>query len=857
MLFDEKGPKGTLHLTTMNGLDRESIFDFFRQHPQRPWHVQDIQKRLNIDDRAALNRLLGELTEEGRLIRTRRRTYGLPQEMNLFLGRLQVTSGGYGFVISDDEGEKDLFIPGDKLNGAWDGDRVVARPNTSEDNDGRISGEILRIIERKNNHLVGTLEYSRGYAILRPDSHRIKERILLTPDSVGKLEGGSRIVVRMIWPEESGEGEPFGEVEEYLGAEDSPEVETRAVIVKYGLKDEFDPKTLAEAAAVPLTITGEMMAGRTDYRQVNTFTIDGEDAKDFDDAISIERLDKGATGKIRVGVHIADVSYYVAEGTSLDDEALERATSVYLPGQVLPMLPEELSNGICSLIEGESRLALSVFIDMTREGKVSGVRFKETVVRSDARLTYEQVQEFVDGGRLPVGKRKLERDIKLLVGVTQKLREERLGAGALDFQFTEAKVDVDEDGELVLTPIRPNQARQLIEELMLLANRLVAKELDSKDIPALYRVHEDPSDEKIDALQKALAKLGYTLDLTKTEPGDLQEILRQASGKPEAQLVSTLLLRSLKQARYSADNLGHFGLAFENYLHFTSPIRRYPDLVVHRVVRALLQHRLSPTLKERMKSDFPKLAEHTSQMERLAEEAERDLTRYYHATWAKGHIGEKFNGVISGVTNFGIFVALPNGIEGLVHVSNLDDDYYVYIEDSLMLLGKHSRKKFRMGDRLDVRIFQANPTARQIDLIPASMEMPEVEAEDRTKRSKPPKNLKGPGREQPQAPARAGSSNGKDEAAAERAEAAEPAEDTKQAPKRGGRRGKRGKETQREQKPAPTRESRAQEKPAPKEAADRTGKAQVSEKPAKPKDVRNDEQPRRRRRRRRLVFGDS
>ena len=423
---------------------------------------------------------------------------------------------------------------------------------------------------------------------------------------------------------------------------------------------------------------------------------------------------------------------------------MERATSVYLPGRVLPMLPEELSNGICSLEEGKARLALSVFVDITRDGEVKGFKFKETVIQSDARLTYEQVQEFSDGGRLPQGKRKLERDVKVLLNLTQQLRKARIGAGALDFHFTEAKVDVDDEGTLHVTPIRSDTARQLIEELMLLANRIVAQELTRRDVPALFRIHEDPSSEKIAALQKALGKLGYTLDLEHTGPQDLQAILRQAAGKPEAQLVSTLLLRSLKQAKYSSEDLGHFGLAFSSYLHFTSPIRRYPDLVVHRVVRGMLQHRLSPTLKERMRTDFPVLAEHIRVRERVAEDAERDLTRYFHARWAKDEVGTAYTGTIVGVTNFGVFLELPNGVEGLMHVSHLMDDYYLYLEDSLMLMGKHTRKTYRLGDRVEVRILAANPTQRQIDLIPADMEMPDVEPEERVVVTSPPKVLKSP-----------------------------------------------------------------------------------------------------------------
>jgi ribonuclease R len=723
----------------MAELEREAIYNFFKEHPEKPWHVQDVQKQLKVEDRAWLSRELAALASAGKLIRTRRRTYGLPQEMNLIVGRLQVTAGGYGFVIPEEgERDRDLFVPADELAGAWDGDRVVARPNPLKREGDRLSGTVVRILARKHDTVVGTLEYARGYAILRPDSPRLKGRILLTPESVGELEAGSRVVARMAWPETSGERDPFGEVVEYLGEGDDPEIETRAVMIKFGLKGEFEPETLAEAGAVPPAVTAEMMEGRTDLRAVPTLTIDGEDAKDFDDALSLERLKgEGRSGLLRVGVHIADVSYYVAEGTSLDAEARERATSVYLPGRTLPMLPEELSNGICSLVEGEARLCLSALIDITREGDVKGVRFKETVIKSDARLTYEQVQAFAEGGRLPAGKRKLERDVKVLLQLAQALRERRLGEGALDFDFTEAKVDVDDSGALHLLPIRSNQARQLIEEMMLLANRLVARELSERDIPALYRVHEDPSEAKIQDLQKALGKLGYTLDLEHAGPSDLQTILKQAAGKPEAQLVNTLLLRSLKQARYSAENLGHFGLAFENYLHFTSPIRRYPDLVVHRVLRASLQHRLSPTLKERMRTDFPALAEHASQRERVAEEAERDLSRYFHARWAKEHRGEEFAGFITGVTNFGVFVGLPNGVEGLIHVSNLDDDYYVFIEEAMMLAGKHSRRRFRLGDPLKVRILDANPTLRQIDLLPHYLPLPALEAEPQKSQERP------------------------------------------------------------------------------------------------------------------------
>ena len=732
----------------MSTVDREHVLEFFRHHPERPWHLQDVQQRLELEDRAALRATLGELVDAGELVRTRRRSYGLPKHMNLLSGRLQVTSGGYGFVIPDDRSVRDLFVPSDKLAGAWDGDRVMARPDPVSSENGKPAGEVVRVVARGHDRVVGTLEYARGYAILRPDSVRLRERVLLTPDSVGKLAAGTRIVGHMVWPESSGEKEPFAEVDEVLGQADDPAVETRAVIVKYRLEDGFEPEALAEAAAFGDQVPAAALEGRRDHRAVPTFTIDGADAKDFDDALSVERGGgRGKSQRYRIGVHIADVSHYVAEGSALDAAAQARATSVYLPGRVLPMLPEALSNGLCSLVEGEDRLALSCFVEIDREGKVHGVRFAETVVRSDARLTYDQVQAFAEGGRLPDGKRKLERDVKVLLDLAEVLRAQRMGAGALDFDFTEAKVDVDDHGDLHLTPVRSNAARRLVEEMMLLANRLVAKDLHDAGVPTLYRVHEDPSDEKVRTLQKALQRLGYEVDLNDPSPAALQRVLVEAAGKPEQQMISVLLLRSLKQARYAADNLGHFGLAFAHYLHFTSPIRRYPDLVVHRVLRARLRKKLDKAMKERWVDAFPPLAEHVSERERTAEEAERDLSKYFHAVWARDHVGERFSGTVAGVTNFGVFVALSNGIEGLMHVSQLDDDYYVFLEDSLMLMGKHTRKRYRMGDRVEVRILYANPVNRQIDLLPGDAEMPEVAPDAEVAaglRAPQPKNLKTP-----------------------------------------------------------------------------------------------------------------
>ncbi len=821
-------------------LDRKTVLDFFAANPERPWHEQDIGRKLNLDDRSELRTLLNDLTEEGALIRTRRRTYGMPEEMNLLIGRLQVTSGGNGFVILD-EGGDDLFVPSDSLYGGWDGDRVMARPNAERGDGNRQAAEIVRVLERKHRRVVGTLEYSQGYAILRPDSARLGHRILLEPDSVGELEAGSRLVASLVWPEESGEKDPFGTVEEYLGEGDDPEIETRAVIIKFGLHQEFGEDARKEAAAIPEQVTEAETKGRLDLRKLTTFTIDGADARDFDDAISVERLrGKDQTGRFRVGIHIADVSHYVQEGSALDREATERATSVYLPNMVLPMLPEELSNGICSLVEGQDRLALSVLVDLDRKGKVHAVSFKSTAIRSDARLTYDEVQEFSDGGRMPMGRRKLERDLRLLLDVTQLLRKERFADGALDFDLPEARVELGEDGELEVKPIRSNQARQLVEELMLLANRQVAAEFGKRRIPGLFRVHEDPSEDRLETLVRAAGRLGYVLDQDNITPTELQKLLSSAAGKPEAPLINMLVLRSLKQARYSAEDLGHFGLGFENYLHFTSPIRRYPDLVVHRVMRSMLLQRPKKGEKARLEAELPALGEHTSERERAAEDAERDLTRYFHAKWAQGHVGEIFSATVVGVTNFGMFLSLPNGVEGLLHVSNLEDDYYMYFEDSLMLMGKHTRRKFRFGDRVEVRILNSSPANRQIDLIPAAMDMPDADSSEETEEAeqqqRPARRGKKPQQPTDRQPAakQAGGRQGKKQEAPAAAAKAEPRPEPKADPA-----GAAG------DKPEQRKKSRQRRKTAAEPAKEAARSKDTPSAPAK-SPVR---------RRRRLVFG--
>jgi ribonuclease R len=716
---------------------KESLYQFFTEHPERPFHVQDLERALTADKRE-LRTLLSELVEEGRLVRTRRRTYGLPAEMNLVVGVFEGHSGGYAFVVPDGEEADDLYIPAGSTGGAWDGDRVVARrENGSRD---RPRGVVIRILERRRRRVVGTVETGPGYALLRPDDTRLAQRVLLTPESVRGLEPGARAVAALHYPEETGEAEVFAEITEVLGSGDDPEVETRATLAKFALRGEFDPAALAEAESIPAEIDPAWLGGRADLRGEITFTIDGADAKDFDDALSLSEIG----GSIVLGVHIADVSHYVTEGSALDREAGLRGTSAYLPNRVLPMLPERLSNGVCSLVPGGDRLTFSAFLELTKEGEIKGARFVPSVIRSVARFTYDEVQAFADTSRrseLGAGvPAEVAAVVQRLLDLTARMRDRRARQGALNFDFREAKVEVGPDGEIEVRTVQHNDARSLVEECMLAANRAVAERLDRAGVPALYRVHEDPAQSKVDNLTRVLGRYGYALRGGKVTPKTLQEILAASVGRPEQHVIHTILLRTLRLARYSTENAGHFGLAFADYTHFTSPIRRYPDLVVHRVLKALEASKVDEQTRSQWVTQLPKVAEHASERERAAEEAERDLTKYFQARWLQRHIGEVFTGHVTGVLSFGIFVALDNGAEGLVHVSNLSDDYYIFIEDALMLKGKHTGRSIRLGDRVKVKALAADPVARQLDFVLEAKvtEQPPEERVSRRRRRRAP-----------------------------------------------------------------------------------------------------------------------
>lgn len=678
----------------------ETLLAFFKR-TGRPHRLEEVFRRLGIP-KAEAKAYLKALVRKG-LLEKKGSLYYLPNRVQ---GPIQIHRDGYGFVRLP---EKDLFIPPGYTGDAWPGDVVEARV-MPPGRDGRPWGVVERVLQRARERLVGALDFRKGYAVLIPDEPGLPE-LKLHPEGLHGLKRGSRIVVQVHYGKR-----PYGEFLEYLGEGDSPETETEAVIAKYGLRAEFPEEVLKEAEAIPLEIPEGELLRREDFRGLRVFTIDGVDAKDFDDAIHLEVL----PGGYRIGVHIADVSHYVKEGSPLDQEAFLRGTSVYLPGRVLPMLPERLSNGVCSLVPGEDRLVLSVLFHLDKDLKVKRVRFAEGVVRSVARLTYTEVEAFAEGFGLPEEHAFLAEDLTHFLHLTQRLRKRRLEEGALDFSFPEVKVEVGEGGELHLIPQQEPKARSLIEELMLLANRAVAEHLVKKGLPGLFRVHEEPLEEAYARLRTALQRLGYTLP-EEVDGKALQRVLLEAKGRPEEAVVANLVLRSLRLARYAAENLGHFGLAMAHYLHFTSPIRRYPDLVVHRVLKALLRRTLTPAKRARWLEAFPAIAEHASEMERKAEAAERELTKYYMAKWAELHLGERFPGRVTGVAPFGAFVSLPNGVEGLVRLEALGP--FTYSEEALVLLGPKGQR-IRLGDEMEVVIAAANPRLRQIDLLPYREETP-------------------------------------------------------------------------------------------------------------------------------------
>jgi len=700
-------------------IKKENILEFMRETLYKPMSIKELEEVFEVSDSGSFKefvKLMNQLEENGDIIRTRTNLYGLPEKMNLIKGKLQAHPKGFGFVIQEEKGEPDIYIHATDMNGAMNGDQVLAR--VSKNSSGpRLEGEIIRILKRGNDKVVGTFTEGEFYGFVIPDDKRMTQDIFIPKAKMAGAVEGHKVVVKITkFPE--GRMNPEGEVIEILGHKNDPGVDILSIIRKYALPEAFPDEVLQEAELVPDEPTEEEMKNRRDLRNKKMVTIDGEDAKDLDDAVSIERLENG---NYLLGVHIADVSYYVREGTNLDREAYGRGTSVYLVDRVIPMIPHRLSNGICSLNPKENRLTMSCEMEITSRGEVVKHDIFASVIRTNERMTYTNVRRILEEEPPELMERyqDLIEDFQMMRDLAMTLRKRRMSKGAIDFDFDEAKIIVDEEGKP--TEIRKRErsvAEQMIEEFMLIANETVAEHFYWLRVPFLYRIHEDPDPEKLFAFSEFITNFGYVVKGigNNIHPRALQSLLEEIKDTPEETIISTVMLRSMKQARYDAEPLGHFGLSVDYYSHFTSPIRRYPDLQIHRIIREVLNNgKLSPERHALLQGLMPIVAEHSSERERTAVDAERDTEQLKKAEFMLDKIGEEFEGMVSSVTSFGMFVELDNLVEGLIHVSYLTDDYYYFHDKHYALIGERTGKIYRIGDQVNVRVSNVNMDDHTID----------------------------------------------------------------------------------------------------------------------------------------------
>ncbi|HZR45503.1 MAG TPA: ribonuclease R [Candidatus Manganitrophaceae bacterium] len=700
----------------MPPIEKEAILQLLQKKADHPLLLKELMHRLNVskESRNEVKKLLRKMIQEGEIIRIRSNRYGLPEEMNLVVGRLKGHRDGYGFVIPETEGEPDIYIGAKSMNEAMHGDRVIARIERSK-GDGRQEGRIIRILERAHTRIVGRFEKGKDFGFVVSSDKRIVQDLYTTFENSLSAETGDVVVAQIItYPTKS--RNPEGKVVKVLGRHDDPRIDTQMVIESYGLTREFPAETLAEAAKASETVTSAMRRGRKDLRALPTVTIDGERARDFDDAISIEKTKKG----YRLWVHIADVGHYVPEGSALDREAFRRATSVYFPDAVLPMFPEKLSNGICSLNPNEDRLTMTAEMEFDAEGNRLKYDLYESVIQSDERMTYTAVRQILVDKEPSVMERyeALLPQFEWMRELAMILRRNRFNRGSLDFDLPEPAIILSLTGETIdILREERNVAHQIIEEFMLSANETVAHHMTALELPFLYRIHDPPSPTRILEFHELVKSFGLAFRKTETiHAKALSEILDRVKGRPEERLINQILLRSMKQAKYSAENHGHFGLASEEYTHFTSPIRRYPDLVVHRLLRDTFGRRMTKEEQDAWTGLLPEIAKHTSERERVAMEAEREVIQRKKVNFMADKAGESYRGFISGVAAYGFFVELESFfVEGLVHVSTLHDDYYIYEEKQHALIGEHHRKTFRLGDPVEVRVERVDLVSWRID----------------------------------------------------------------------------------------------------------------------------------------------
>ena len=684
-----------------------------------PMKLKELAILLNVpkEQREELKQVLNLLLAEGKISVSKKGKFGKAEAFAL-VGVFSGNARGFGFVAIEGQ-EEDVFIPADRTGGAFHGDRVQIVID-SEGRGGRPEGTVVRILEHANETLVGTYEKGKGYGFVIPDNQRISKDIFIPQGCSQGAVSGHKVMVKIRDFGEKKGKKPEGVITEILGHIHDPGVDILSIVRAYNLPEDFPGAVKNQLKQVPDEVKKDSWAGRKDLRALPTVTIDGEEAKDLDDAISIERAGEG----YRLGVHIADVSHYVQEHTPLDEEAFKRGTSVYLVDRVIPMLPHKLSNGICSLNEGEDRLALSCLMEIDSQGNVTGHEIAETVIRSDRRMTYTAVNAIVTDHDPQVTAEYAEfaEMFLLMKELADILRKKRHARGSIDFDFPESKIVLDEKGKpLEIKAYERNAATRIIEDFMLLANETVAEDYFWQELPFLYRTHDKPDEDRMKRLGTFINNFGYVLRMPggQVYPKEIQKLLDKVEGTPEELLISRLTLRSMKQAKYTTENTGHFGLAARYYTHFTSPIRRYPDLQIHRIIKESLHGGLTGKRISHYEKILPQVAVQTSALERRADEAERETDKLKKVQYMERFIGQEFEGVISGVTSWGFYVELPNTVEGLVHISELRDDYYVFLEERYELSGEMTGKTYKLGQTIRVQLTGCDRFSKTIDFIPA------------------------------------------------------------------------------------------------------------------------------------------
>ena len=703
--------------------DHDALLRAIHTHAGAPATARDLARALSIprEAHASFRRQLRQLVESGALAVVRGNRYALPDRIHDVTGRLQGHPSGYAFVMPEGGGD-DVFIPAVRRGGAMHGDRVTARIELRKD-DGRAEGRVIDVVERRSARVVGQMRRDRkGIAVVRPFDARLDADVRVTMDESLGADDGDMVTVEVTrWPGPTAEAS--GRVVEVLGQLGDPGVDTEVVLRKHGIPEDHAPDAVAEARARDVAVHPHDLVGRTDFRRHVIVTIDGEHARDFDDAISIERL---PNGHVWLGVHIADVAHYVPEGSALDLDAFERGTSVYFPERAVHMFPHELATGVCSLNPQVDRLVQSCLMEVDAQGQVVRYELHDGVIHSRARMTYTAVNGIVTDRdpALLAQYAELVPTFELMRDLFVVLNERRRRRGSIDFDLPEAQVVVDADGAIAaIVASERNVAHRLIEEFMLLANETVAAHLEREGMPSLYRVHEAPDPMRVLEFEEFVSSLGFSLAAPPggVHPRHFQHLVDRIRGAPEERPIAFLMLRTMQKARYEAANLGHFGLAAHTYTHFTSPIRRYPDLVVHRVLRELRHAQADEERRAELEEALPEVGRHASAMERRAQEAERELLQWKKVRFMADKIGEIYNGYITGVTAFGLFVQLTEHfVEGLVHVSTLADDYYRFDDQARVLIGERTKQVFRLGDAVRVQVVRIDLDRRQIELAVAA-----------------------------------------------------------------------------------------------------------------------------------------